>query len=319
MATSVKKHNYQAVTIQKHDGSIWSGYIGPGGHMYFDKQVSVGRRPLLVAIPSKGASPPTDEGEEELAASTPPKPTDKTFLERLRSVLKDNNTLRVSRHRLRGKLDLKALTRVETDRQDVFKHKGTQGLNYSILVLVDESGSMCEQKFNEETDDYEGPQKRHVAGEVVRFLGEHLAKAEGIRFSVIGFNHTNKVYKTFDGTCDYAELEQGIIARSNGPNASCNHDQHAVQAAFEALRKEDDKTKKILLYLSDGAPAGCIGDNDHQVIANDIRSATDITTIGIGILYEPMQIPYHITVDDLADLKPKILNALKAQIKRGEL
>lgn len=315
MKTFVKEADVRYINVRLPNGRFAIGHVDDDGRLYLTDEES---NPVdQEGNPTEGR-PGSGKPGEEPKAGKPGGPeasgkgqteyniTDKAFTAQLNSVMKDNKFDRVVRHRTKGKIDMKGLPRAEMKREDVFKKKSERkNRNYNVFILVDESGSM------------HGP-KAHQAAETTRFLVEHLQSVEGVRVAVMGFNHVNTPHKEFDDVrqANYSGLEREILRVTDGPNSGCNHDYMAVKESFKRISKEHEG-QNFLLYLSDGQPAGCEGPNDSVTIANLIRSAKGITTIGIGIQHDPEQIPHRIVINDLNELKPKILNALKAHIQRG--
>lgn len=316
MPTALTPYDIRFVDVRLKDGRMTKGYIGTDGKLYVDDETTPppsggGSGSATAEETESGASSGSgaSKGQDEMDGTPQVMPdvTDKNFVAQLNSVLRDNKYDRVVRHRTRGKLDMKGLPRAEMHREDVFKKKQERkNRSYNVLVLVDESGSMAHNN------------RERRAAEASRFLTEHLLNVEGVQVAVMGFNHVNTLRKKFtDKPLDnYAAMEQAIIKSVHSHEAGCNHDYMAVEEAFKVLSRQDEG-QNFLLYLSDGEPAGCEGSNDPTVIANFIRSNHGVTTIGIGIQHDPQQIPSRIVIQDTDELKSKMLNALRAQIRRG--
>jgi len=134
---------------------------------------------------------------------------------------------------------------------------------------------------------------------------------------------------------DPAKLSQQIIDRANGDDyhqfgenfsrddIACNHDFDAIAEAYKMLYNH--KGTNLVIALSDGKP-NCdhCGNREYDqdkhrlsrirtLIHDNERVAK---TIGIGVLYDAEQFPTRILVNDLDELKTKLAEVLKKEIKR---
>lgn len=228
--------------------------------------------------------------------NTAPTPTDNQqelpaivsgFKHRLTSVLTDNKYDRRIPKRKRGKLHMAGLWRVDTGAANVFSQKqARKGKNYSVVLLVDNSGSM-------------GGGRMVMANKVANFLGVHFEALE-IDFSVISFDHKAEVVKRFSDKLKPINIEaRGQTYMLRG-----------LMASLEQLKTVSGQ--QLVIVISDGATAQAV-ECTHLVKANP-----SIKFFGVGIGGEQCEvIPQHKAVDDVTQLQPVILEWLKQNIKRG--
>lgn len=259
---------------------------------------------------------------------------DHAFRARLSSVMLDNKYDRMLKGRTRGKLDMTRLYKVPTQSRSVFTQKqARRGKQYNVMLLVDESGSMGSQG------------KSFLAAECAVFLAKQF-EGININISIIGFNHYVTVRKEFTGKADYDRIYEAIAQRNWGRGSGDNNDWDALNKAYHMFHKAPDG-KNILIMLSDGAPAssrsvefinikgkpenppsgsepatrekrGQYWHNEKKNLHHLVEANKDrVTSIGIGIMEGGWQIPDHVVVKNLNELKPAIIGQLKKHIKRG--
>lgn len=267
----------------------------------------------------------------------PIKLDDSVFRSRLSSIMLDNKYDRRLRGRTRGKLDMKALPKVHTLSRSVFTQKSARkNKAYNICLLVDISGSMA------------SIDKSKRAAEAVIFL---LKNFEGlnINVSVVEFNQYIIVLKDWNSKADYMKIDNEIRNLHGDMGAGYNYDYHAINRAYHMFKKAPEG-ENILIMLSDGQPAECFHApptyldvngriEDEKQFEKTLKSPSgkdgflyreskaglhalvkahpEVTSIGIGIVHGGWQIPNHIVVDNVDELKPQILSVLRQQIKRG--
>jgi Mg-chelatase subunit ChlD len=249
---------------------------------------------------------------------------DKVFRARLSSIMLDNKYDRRLKGRTRGKLDMKALYKVPTLARSVFTQKQSRkNKEYHIVLLVDASGSMEEAGSN-------GKSLSDYAVESCQFL---IQSFEGININtaVIGFSDTTRILKNFQDKPDFAKIRGGLAPDGGTPTVQ------GLNLAYHILRHK--KGDKIVLLLTDGQAGGSVfryrDENDKimdQIMLEKpiskmkdrnnvlelVDKHKDITTIGVGIQSDcSKNARKHIMVDDVADLKPKLIEILKKEIKRG--
>lgn len=265
---------------------------------------------------------------EEMPESVKKNMKDNAFKARLSSVMLDNKYDRMLKGRTRGKLDMSRLYKVPTQARTVFKQKQSRrGKQYNVLLLVDESGSMLGSKAEN-------------AAECAVFLAKNF---EGININVaiIGFNHYITVRKEFTGPADYDRIYEAIETCNWRNGAGDNNDYDALLRAYKMFDTAPDG-QNVLLMLSDGRPAPSyqpefIDIRGHREDANKYRHKLSrgqteekkhlhhlvnaykerVTSVGIGIRSGGWQIPEHFVIDDVHELKTKIIQVLNKKIKRG--
>lgn len=301
--------------VQLNDGSVWETGFDQYSRLTLVKEIKPpppqpGQSQPGQGQPQPGNPEPGSKAADSVAsgdtkghalpkapgAGTPPV-TDRSFVQQLKGVLKDNQFDRVVRHRTRGKIDLKGLPRAAAKREDVFKKKEARlNRKYNVMVVVDESSSMGGIRIN-------------TAAKVTQYLANHLQNVEGVRVAVMGFNGDVMHFQRFTDPPQrhYDWLASGIVK-------ICDGGTRGYQALEEAYKEFDHlEGKNILLYLTDGD----VGDESERRFATRITKQKDVHTVGIGIQVPARQFPVKIEVNDLKELKPRILGILRSHITRG--
>lgn len=227
--------------------------------------------------------------------------------------------------KLEGKLDTRSIGRLilptagdGTFNRAVFKQK-TPGLklDVSMSILVDSSGSMTGSKYVN-------------ASVAALALNELCQRALRIPSEILGFTHgigdanpRMYIHKTFDQRA----VSKETLARTLGSESVHllgNSDAEAVMYAVRRLRKQRT-TRKVLIVLSDGAPAdaksgGMSGAYDNlKKIVSLIRKAGDVELYGIGIQdtnvreFYSAQAP---VVSKPAEVAPALLNVLNDVLQK---
>jgi uncharacterized protein YegL len=263
------------------------------------------------------------------------------FIERLQAVLINNRARKQLRNKQKGSLDLKALVRTQTNSQSVFKQNNRKDSqrNYSVVLLVDESGSM-------------GGDKCELAQELATNVSANLEKVGGVEVAVIGFSGNRLIeHKRFDNSgksslCCIADLTNGTHHCSTGRAINSEHDsdgQNADLIAMEysldyLMRNQDPNSKPIFIMLSDGSP--CSSPREISVVTADLRSKTFtskfirrdtrtdnippmhqllarypmVNAFGLGMLMGGQQVPKHKVVKDIKETKGVLLDFLRTSI-----
>lgn len=275
---------------------------------------------------------------------------DPAFRARLSSIMLDNKYDRRLRGRTRGKLDMTRLFKAPTLAKNLFTQKQSRkGKAYNVILLVDESGSMCGGKAA-------------AAAECATFLC-HILDGININTCVIGFNQNVMINKDWNDKTNYEELYSAIKTMGEGDkrfqrksdkrgsyyeyisDPGCNNDYEAMDFAYHHFAKAPTGDN-ILIMMSDGEPASCADahyfdskgeriarlnytpivpklgkegrDRDSKEVLHQlVESHKDVSSIGIGIMRGGWQIPDYSVVSNIAELKPAIIKALKKTIKRG--
>lgn len=255
---------------------------------------------------------------------------DTVFRQRISSIMTDNMYERRVRGRTRGDLDMRSLYKVGIGSKSVFTQKSARrGKQYNIVLLIDESGSMGHPGW--------GEYKIDKAADAAVYLTTQFTKLN-INVAVVGFNKSIYIHKPFEiSSFDSGKMWKQICDRANGDDweqfrdqlgstsdnhdIACNHDFDAIAEGYKMLYNK--RGTNLLIALSDGMP-NCDYDPSYESdkhrferIKALIRDNTRIAkTIGIGVLYECTQFPDRIQVNDLSELKNKLAEILKKEIKR---
>lgn len=288
-------------------------------------------------------SEPT-QSEPERGGTTPPlaKP-DRIFVEQLKAVLVNNRARKQLRHKQRGILDTRKLVQTQLDSTAVWRQNNRKESerNYSVLLLVDESGSM-------QHDD-----KHRLAQDITQRMVASLDEVGGVETAVIGFSGNRLIeHKRFDNTGENSldaivdatsrrkTTQHGRqiadIAESDGENA----DLIAMEYGLDYLRKKaSPKSRPVFIMLSDGAP--CESPSNITVVTADmkretfrsvttrkventrriepmhalIRKSPDILCFGLGMLRGGQQVPRHKVVENLTDTRKELVAFLRNALK----
>jgi nitric oxide reductase activation protein len=245
------------------------------------------------------------------------------FARKLNSIMADNKQMRVGGAFRTGKLANKLLYKWKCNNPRLFQQKLMRHhKNYSVTLLVDESGSMT------------SGEKNKYATQATVLLSEVLNRID-IPFEICAFNKTERIYKHFDEPYSWAVKRnmENIMPSCSTCNAGDNNDGYAINWATERLSKRQGE--KILIVLSDGRPVPSYGDipakekkrfppSLHKYRNFDLRTeilkaSKSVLPIGIGILSKHVQefYPQNIVVDKIWELPPKLLRILQNNIKRG--
>lgn len=255
---------------------------------------------------------------------------DPAFLARLNSIMLDNKYARRLRGRTRGKLDMSRLFKVPTHSRSVFTQKQERkGKQYNIVLVVDQSGSMSGRK-------------EEVAAEAVLFLAKQFENLN-LNIGVIGYGSHVKVHKELNTKkFNYDELYTELTTSMGGTD-----DYPALRRAYHMFRTAPEG-QNILIHVSDGSPGiyyndsvfygvngkrerlkgfvmptsryedkGYVDYNQKEHLHHLVRSHPEVTAFGIGIQQGGWQIPDHVVIHNVSELKPKILGILRKNIRRG--
>lgn len=211
------------------------------------------------------------------------------------------------------------LPKVHTRSESVFLAKeARKNKHYNILLLIDESGSMIDRA------------KIVLAADCAVFLANNF-KGLSVDVAILGFNHNLHVRKRFGSpNQSRAELEKmySDICEQPFDDGGCNHDLAAFEHATTMFRDCKKTGRNLIVWLSDGHPSSCAVGNGlqpvkskisdkHETISRVVNSHKDITTVGLGMLYDPRQIPQRVVINNLDELKTQFIQILRKQVVRG--
>lgn len=231
-----------------------------------------------------------------------------------------------------GRLDARRFSAVMAGRTSVFKERTDRAeLDTALTVMVDLSGSM------------KGAGKANVARDCVMALVEAVDRT-GIAYEVVGFSNrrelprgwTKQVNEGIARGMKYARWEpldmvifkafeerlfEAKGALYNIPQfvGGENTDGEAIAMAYSRLKARSER-RKVLLTLSDGAPA-CSSANSDALRAHLGRAITAVkrdgcSCLGVGIMDDTVAryYPEHVVVNSISDLAGKTLALLGKQL-----
>ena len=217
-----------------------------------------------------------------------------------------------------GRLDKRSLVRValppidkgEWNKKIFYTRNNKRALNTAIHILVDWSGSM------------QGDKQIYAAMATQR-AAEVFSRSLRIPTMISSFTNGATesdiaIIKHFDKPA----TEKQIAARFGQwyRLMSANADADAVMWAYNRLRKRKEP-RKLLIVLSDGAPANCYGhgsSHDSLMAAvNRIEQEGKVEVFGLGIKSDAVSEYYrnHQVITEPEDINEALLNVLKEGMK----
>lgn len=245
------------------------------------------------------------------------------FAKKLNSIMTDNRLKRKGGLFRSGKLNNKKLYKWKCHSSKLFsKNIFRLHKDYSVSLLVDESGSMTENMMIEEA-------------KAVVLLSEVLDFID-IPFEIVGFNATTRVYKSISQKFNWSIKRnlENIIPEARSGNSGYTNDVFAINRTAHRLKNRTGE--KIILVLTDGGsapPKKELPIKDRKGIPaikqymSDLKLKEEIHNarqngsilIGIGIKTEKVQesYPQSVVIDDVTTLPKVLLNRLTKNILRG--
>lgn len=300
------RQRVKKIAVQTADGRTVEGVLDTSGRLWIDDQPLTADEHLNRVQKRQGK--PVGEVEKTDDPNAQPDHRgnkrddlpkiveDKTFLQKLASIMKDNNSHRHQRGRLRGKLDMKSLHKIPTGARSVFQQRdGHNGKRYNVVMVIDESGSMAD-------DD-----RMRTAANTAAFLAHHFDKL-GINLAIVGFSSETRVRKNFDTKMSAMAIQSVLIDDMMGDGTD---DTTGLKHGFDMFKGREDE-ENILIFMGDGD--GGVRAYNHTLVR---RRQNVAQAFGFGIETQAQNLPNMYQVDDLETLKPAVLTALQMVIKRG--
>ena len=224
-------------------------------------------------------------------------------------LLVSDEVRRVTHHESSGRLDRRALVRLQAGASDVYSRRDdTPGIDTALLVLIDGSASMRAQTGRYDT----GPTRMHLA----QTAAYHIARAAEMANAKVAVG----VFYSNDSGVTGAKVV--MIKPWHLPLASCaarlagivGQAQTPLSPAILAggrLLTEVNATRRILMCLTDGE---CDYGNAGVTKACTIVADGGVETVGIGMACASVTAAfpprYSVNVEDLAQLATKGLGVL---------
>ena len=180
-----------------------------------------------------------------------------------------------------GRLDVGALHRLPTGRQDLFSRRHErEGIDSAAVLLIDLSGSMAGQPLD-------------AAASVAWALLETLTQA-GVDVALAGFDDDHYLFRPFGST----PARRAINTLERVHVGGSTNDWQAVRACHDMLHAHRAR-RKVLFAITDGC-----GDALRVRQQVDAAARVGVTTVGVGIRHdvEASYGPGAIRVDSLHDL-----------------
>lgn len=195
--------------------------------------------------------------------------------------------------------------------QKIYRQKADAiKLDTAVYLLVDASGSMAGNKYN-------------LASVSAGLLVDAISTALRVPVEVAAF--TTNWHDSDEERTQYYEIKlfnepvkfEGVLNRMGHiKQLANNEDGDAVLEAYRRLRARKEP-RKLLIVLSDGGPAGYVGDSYGYLkdVVNQIYEAGDIEMYGIGI--EDKNVEYFYkdakSIKSADELEETVLNVIKTK------
>jgi len=246
-----------------------------------------------------------------------------------------------------GSIDARALSQAVLGLPDVFYgERPGEALDTSVLVLVDQSGSMhsSDRAFKGRGHYSVEGDKIACAREVVIALGETLHRLR-LPFGVYGWTHDDrhrvkmskmtreedreaKVYTRFEPRILYeyksfAEPWQRVAPRTGAISAGRNNDDADALLVVGKMLLERRESRRILLVVSDGMPnhAGSSVHSEAMVTAQLRgviewleKSGLEVGALGIQSDHVKHFYKHHVVVEEVGDLAREGVGLLRKML-----
>ena len=245
------------------------------------------------------------------------------FSKKLGSIIIDNQLRRKGGAFRSGKLNNKMLYKFRCNNPKLFS-KNIMRLHkeYSVMLVVDESGSMC------------GDSMINAIRTTV-LLGEVLDKCN-VPFAIVGFNEDLQDYKDFNEPYSW-KIKRKIELMLQRPSGMYGGATTDVWGIAETRHRMKQRTgEKIIIVITDGysSPSGeTIPKHLRYLLPKQCREWCDVYVkdevkratqegnilLGIGIQAEFVKntYPQSAVIHEVGQLPKQVLNLLKRNIKRG--
>lgn len=230
--------------------------------------------------------------------------------DKVKNILKVMSQVKWNGGHKRGKLHKKAIARVTTGSDVIFRQKEQKVvLDTAVTVLLDSSGSMTGRS-------------KYLHGMVACCMLNDALNNVGIPVEILGFTQTYEGSRSHNQHLVHSSFGQRSTARdlveSMDPiNLANNDDGAAIMWAHSRLIRNKAK-RKILIVLSDGSPAcsqeGAMPFTKHVV--KEIESKSPVELYGIGILDNNVKHIYSQSevITSPEHLETALLNIVKSKI-----
>jgi cobalamin biosynthesis protein CobT len=194
------------------------------------------------------------------------------------------------------------------NRKIFYDHNSARALNTAVHILVDWSGSM--------------------SGEKQKFAAASAMRAANVFGRCLLMPVMVSSFTTHCTKSDIAILKHFDTPRSDKAMAEDfanwtkwsggNNDADAVMWAYRRLN-ERKEPRKLLIVMSDGAPAGAYKGNSHDALlaaTRHIQDTTDTELFGLGIKSKAVELYYdnYEIVNQLEDINGALLDVLKRSV-----
>lgn len=285
-------------------GIDWRGYTGSEG---------VGLMPteMINVIDLKGRKHSSYVNPNDYLANH----TDSKALgNKLRRYLQSQAKVRHDPEKLHGRLDKSALVRLalppidggEWNKKIFHDYRFATTKDTAIMVMVDWSGSMSGHKMSYAAD--AAGRLILVCDRVLKMPVSVAAFSNGYSFCDVGI-----VKKFTERSVDPNELARRFAAFVD--YSSANNDADAVNWGYHQLLQRKE-SRKLLLVLSDGCPAGEWQGHGHfnlEYLASQIHNNPAVELYGIGICSDAVEAyyPNHKVLNSESEISKTLFDIIK--------
>lgn len=247
------------------------------------------------------------------------KPTDKgaqVLANKVRRYVQSQSRVKFRSEREHGKINSQEITRLllppidggNWNRKVFYDHTNKRSLNTAVHILVDWSGSMA------------GDKQKFAAAAAMR-ASDVFGRCLRMPVMVSSFTTHNTssdiaIMKHFDTPMPDDRMAEnwGKWCKWSGGNA----DSDAVMWAYRRLM-ERKEPRKLLIVMSDGAPAGAYKGHGHDALlaaTRHIQDTTNVELFGLGIKSDAVNMYYdnYEVVKQTEDINGALLDVLKRSV-----
>ena len=293
-------------------GIDWTGMASIGDVVLMPlKQVNV------VDLATEGHN--YTSGPNEAARYMPNNSAARQFGNRIRRYLQSLARSKVTRHKMHGKLDRSSIIKLvlppieggDYNKRIFYTQEKHTLKDTCIFVLTDWSGSMKGRKMMNAAD----------ASQRLVYVMERILKIPvALALFTNGETECDIGYVKKFGTRGLSAEQIALRFAKFRRFTSANNDADALNWAWHEIHKRNE-TRKILMVLSDGCPAGCWSgnsyDNLHAVVAAITKDKT-VELYGVGIHSEAVATyyPNHKVLNKAEEINDTLFNLIRDGDKR---
>lgn len=232
-----------------------------------------------------------------------------TLSDKVKNILKVLSQVKWSGGYKRGKLHRKAIAKVTTGSDVIFRQKEQKVvLDTAVTVLLDSSGSMSSRR-------------KYLHGMLACCMLNDAMNKVGIPIEILGFTQpfegVTKNHHLVHSTFSKRDSARDLVESMDGVDLANNDDGAAILWAHSRLLRHKAK-RKILIVLSDGSPSCAQAGSKAftKKVVQEIESKSPVEIYGIGILDNNVTHIYkdHAVINSPEQLERALLDVVKSKI-----